>query len=134
MDLDLISLDDNEIDPVPYNWTRSESNDDVITGKTPHWLFLPLVVVPLWILGGNFLVLTAVLRQRSLRTLSNWVIASLALTDFLLALLVVPLGVYQLVTYFISFLRRLICFLSLLRLRPEAIIYAFNCRLNLCSE
>ena len=63
----------------------------------PRWYFLPVAVVPLWILVGNCLVLLAVIRQRSLRTLSNWVIASLALTDFLLALLVVPLGVYQLV-------------------------------------
>ena len=60
---------------------------------------LLLIVVPVWILSGNFLVFTAVIRQKSLRTLSNWVIASLAFTDFLLALLVVPLGVYQLVSF-----------------------------------
>jgi len=64
----------------------------------PRWRFLPLVVVPLWILAGNWLVLLAVVRQRSLRTLSNSVIASLAFADFLLAVLVVPLGVYQLVS------------------------------------
>jgi len=64
----------------------------------PRWRFLPLVAVPLWILVGNSLVLLAVVRQRSLRTLSNSVIASLAFADFLLAVLVVPLGVYQLVS------------------------------------
>jgi len=67
----------------------------------PHWRFLPLVAVPLWILVGNWLVLLAVARQRSLRTLSNSVIASLAFADFLLAVLVVPLGVYQLVSLII---------------------------------
>jgi len=68
----------------------------------PRWRFLPLAVVPLWILVGNWLVLLAVLRQRSLRTLSNSVIASLAFADFLLAVLVVPLGVYQLVIQSVS--------------------------------
>ena len=68
----------------------------------PRWRFLPLVAVPLWILVGNSLVLLAVVRQRSLRTLSNSVIASLAFADFLLAVLVVPLGVYQLVSAPIS--------------------------------
>jgi len=67
------------------------------TASGPRWRFLPLVAVPLWILVGNSLVLLAVARQRSLRTLSNSVIASLAFADFLLAALVVPLGVYQLV-------------------------------------
>lgn len=59
--------------------------------------YLILAVIPVWILCGNLLVILAVGRQRSLRTLSNLVIASLAFTDSLLALLVVPLGVYQLV-------------------------------------
>jgi len=103
---------DGDTDTVGYNWsssldglpssdTSSSSSHDegglllATTTSTAQWTFLPLAAVPLWILAGNFLVLTAVLRQRSLRTLSNWVIASLALTDFLLALIVVPLGVYQ---------------------------------------
>ena len=47
---------------------------------------------------GNLLVLLSVLVHRHLRTLSNWVIASLALTDFLLALIVVPFGTYQVVS------------------------------------
>lgn len=60
--------------------------------------YLILVVVPLWIFCGNLLVILAVVRLRSLRNLSNMVIASLAFTDLMLALLVVPLGVYQLVS------------------------------------
>ena len=61
----------------------------------PKWALATLVIFPLWILTGNLLVLVAVARYRKLRTLSNLVIASLALTDFILALLVVPLGLYQ---------------------------------------
>jgi len=65
-----------------------------------RWAFLGLVALPLWILFGNLLVLLSVIGFRHLRTLSNWVIASLAFTDFLLALTVVPLGMYQLVSCF----------------------------------
>ena len=63
-----------------------------------RWIFLALCALPLWILFGNVLVLLSVIGYRNLRTLSNWVIASLAFTDFLLALTVVPLGIYQLVS------------------------------------
>ena len=76
---------------------QANAASDVLPSGTTHWPFLALALIPAWILGGNFLVLMAVLRQRCLRTLSNCVIASLAFTDFLLAFLVVPLGVYQLV-------------------------------------
>jgi len=65
-----------------------------------RWLFLGLVALPMWILFGNLLVLLSVIGFRHLRTLSNWVIASLAFTDFLLALTVVPFGIYQLVSCF----------------------------------
>ena len=84
---------------VPNTTSGDAAWIDAVDG--PRWRFLPLTVVPLWILVGNSLVLLAVIRQRSLRTLSNSVIASLAFADFLLALLVVPLGVYQLVSSFL---------------------------------
>lgn len=63
----------------------------------PQWGLLTLSVIPVWIVAGNSLVLLALLLQRHLQNMSNRVIASLAVTDFLLALLVVPLSVYQLV-------------------------------------
>ena len=70
-----------------------------LTATPPQWKYLGLAVIPAWIMFGNFLVLLAVIKQRNLRTLSNFVIASLAVTDFFLALVVVPLGAYQLVSY-----------------------------------
>ena len=81
-------------------WNEFRLNSTVEHSGTtppPQWGFLSLVVVPVWMLTGNGLVLLAVLCQRNLRNLSNRVIASLAFTDFLLALFVVPLGIYQLV-------------------------------------
>ena len=44
------------------------------------------------------MVLLAVISNKHLRTLSNYVIASLAATDFALAVIVVPLGTYQVVS------------------------------------
>lgn len=79
-------------------WTDSSDTQE---GWTPRWALVALVLIPLWILCGNMLVLLAVMLQPSLRSLSNCVIASLAVTDFLLALLVVPLGTYQLVGNFL---------------------------------
>ena len=82
-----------------YNLTDPTPNSFNSTAPVERrWLLLLLGIVPVWILGGNLLVLLAVCFQRNLRTLSNWVIASLAVTDFLLALIVVPLGVYQVVS------------------------------------
>lgn len=81
-------------DVTPYNVSVSMPGAEWST----QWVFLALVVIPAWMLGGNLLVLLAVLLQRNLRNLSNRVIASLAFTDFLLALVVVPFSIYQLVS------------------------------------
>ena len=64
---------------------------------SPQWGLLALFVIPVWIVVGNSLVLLSLLLQRHLQNMSNRVIASLAITDFLLALVVVPLSIYQLV-------------------------------------
>ena len=68
------------------------------TTAAPRWALVGLSIIPVWILFGNMLVLLAVIWNRNLQTLSNCVIASLAVTDFMLALLVVPLGTYQVVS------------------------------------
>ena len=68
------------------------------SSPAPEWGLLPLCVIPVWIVVGNALVLLALLLQRHLQNMSNRVIASLAVTDFLLALVVVPLSIYQLVS------------------------------------
>lgn len=79
---------------------NSTGGDDAETlhDPRPQWVFLSLIVIPVWMLGGNLLVLLAVLYQRNLQNLSNRVIASLAFTDLLLGLVVVPLSIYQLVS------------------------------------
>jgi hypothetical protein len=81
---------------VTFNYSFEVDRSSTVKHK--RWLFLSLLILPVWILFGNLLVLISVIGFRHLRTLSNWVIASLAFTDFLLAITVVPLSIYQLVS------------------------------------
>lgn len=80
------------------NYSLTPTNHTHSDAIAPTWVFLGLVPICVWIIFGNTMVLLAVSCHRSLRSLSNYVIASLALTDLLLAALVTPLGVYQLVS------------------------------------
>jgi len=70
-------------------------NNSATPSPPPQWGLLTLSVIPVWIVAGNVLVLLALLLQPHLQNMSNRVIASLAVTDFLLALIVVPFSIYQ---------------------------------------
>ncbi|CAH2041761.1 unnamed protein product, partial [Iphiclides podalirius] len=57
---------------------------------------LPLLVFPVLTLFGNVLVILSVARERSLQTATNYFIVSLAVADLLVAVVVMPFGVYYL--------------------------------------
>lgn len=80
---------DLEIDSV--NGTRLD-----VDGLNNWWAMLALVLV-LGTAAGNILVCLAIARERRLQNVTNYFLMSLAITDLLVAVLVMPLGILTLV-------------------------------------
>lgn len=80
------------------NGSDVEPDDD--EGPPMNFAMLPMAVLIVCTFLGNALVLIAVYRERSLKSMSNYVIASLALADLLLAVLVMPLSLISVVSPF----------------------------------
>lgn len=53
-----------------------------------------LVLIPMLTVFGNTLVVVSVIREKTLRTATNYFIVSLATSDVMVALLVMPLSIY----------------------------------------
>ena len=62
--------------------------------QPPKYPALVLMVIPALTIFGNILVVLSVLRERTLQTVTNYFIVSLAVADFLVALCVMPFAVY----------------------------------------
>ncbi|XP_073831175.1 dopamine D2-like receptor isoform X2 [Musca autumnalis] len=67
------------------------------TEVTRNYWALILIVFPIFTLFGNILVIMSVFRERSLQTVTNYFIVSLAIADLLVAVVVMPFAVYALV-------------------------------------
>lgn len=87
--LDVLNDTDLEVDSV--NGTRLD-----IDGLNNWWAMLALVLV-LGTAAGNILVCLAIARERRLQNVTNYFLMSLAITDLLVAVLVMPLGILTLV-------------------------------------
>ena len=61
------------------------------------WALL-LLGVPIFTALGNMLVVVSVFSEKALQTSTNYLIVSLAVADFLVAILVMPWGMYVLVS------------------------------------
>lgn len=86
----------NETDVSGKNCTINCSEDDPIPTERNYWTLL-LLLFPVFTVFGNILVLMAVYKERSLQTVTNYFIVSLAVADLLLASIVMPVSVYYLV-------------------------------------
>ncbi|KAK2158137.1 hypothetical protein LSH36_176g04035 [Paralvinella palmiformis] len=66
---------------------------DVIAPPIRLWTLF-LLIFPLFTVFGNILVVMSVYKEKSLRTVTNYFIVSLAIADIMVAVLVMPLAVY----------------------------------------
>lgn len=66
-----------------------------------YWA-LVLLIFPFFTLFGNVLVIMSMVRERTLQTVTNYFIVSLAVADLLVAVVVMPFGVYYLVSRIIN--------------------------------
>lgn len=86
-----------------YNGTFNVScfNRQVDDSEQNLWALL-LLIFPFFTLFGNVLVIMSVVRERTLQTVTNYFIVSLAVADLLVAVVVMPFGVYYLVSIGLS--------------------------------
>lgn len=71
------------------------SDDDVHKDVDNYWALLSLILV-FGTAGGNILVCLAIYYEKRLQNVTNYFLASLALTDLMVAVLVMPLGILTL--------------------------------------
>uniref|UniRef100_A0A1A9VX14 G-protein coupled receptors family 1 profile domain-containing protein n=1 Tax=Glossina austeni TaxID=7395 RepID=A0A1A9VX14_GLOAU len=79
------------------NLTTSSLCYDAPSEVTRNYWALILIVFPIFTLFGNILVILSVFRERSLQTVTNYFIVSLAIADLLVAVVVMPFAVYALI-------------------------------------
>lgn len=69
-----------------------------VSGQEYNYWALILLIFPILTLFGNVLVILSVYRERTLQTVTNYFIVSLAIADLLVAVVVMPFAVYVLVS------------------------------------
>uniref|UniRef100_A0AC34R6S4 G-protein coupled receptors family 1 profile domain-containing protein n=1 Tax=Panagrolaimus sp. JU765 TaxID=591449 RepID=A0AC34R6S4_9BILA len=84
-------------------------NDSFIFEQAPRTYALLLSIIPLVAIFGNALVMLAVYREKSLQTVTNYLIVSLAVSDFLVALCVMSFAVYFEYNHFVWGLGSKLC-------------------------
>jgi len=77
----------------PCNVTFGDSVTS-LGGAHSNWWALILIVFPVLTVFGNVLVVLSVYREKTLQSVTNYFIVSLAVADIMVAVLVMPLAVY----------------------------------------
>lgn len=90
--------DFRQVQNCSYNDTNCTFHGSEAYGGGYNYWALVLVLFPIFTLFGNVLVILSVYRERTLQTVTNYFIVSLALADLLVAVVVMPFAVYVLVS------------------------------------
>lgn len=80
-----------------FNLLCINSSDDhlpPVVDPLNYWAIV-LVMFPLLTVFGNSLVVLSVVKEKTLRTVTNYFIVSLATSDIMVAMLVMPLSIYS---------------------------------------
>ena len=88
-----LTVDINYSTEAPNCTTTSSGDNFNVAVEVNLWSLL-LIAFPLATVFGNALVCVSVCTERSLQTVTNYFIVSLAIADLMVALLVMPLAVY----------------------------------------
>lgn len=96
---------------IDYKWNGNDTNDigvlinvtdgnrtEVVREELIHnWWALIAIVLVVCTAAGNVLVCLAIYLERRLQNVTNYFLMSLAITDLLVAILVMPVGILTLV-------------------------------------
>ncbi|XP_041675097.1 5-hydroxytryptamine receptor 2A-like [Drosophila eugracilis] len=86
----------NQLQLARWNVSNATIMEDVPFDANNYWALLALVLV-LGTAAGNILVCLAIAWERRLQNVTNYFLMSLAITDLMVAVLVMPLGILTLV-------------------------------------
>ncbi|XP_074652280.1 D(2) dopamine receptor-like [Tubulanus polymorphus] len=81
-------------DTMCLNATNRTTPDSPVADEKKYWAII-LILFPFLTVFGNILVVLSVQRERSLQTVTNYFIVSLAVADVMVAMLVMPLAIYS---------------------------------------
>lgn len=76
-----------------FNLTMGKDVDENEIAGYKYWTLL-LAIFPVFTVFGNVLVVLSVVREKSLKTVTNYFICSLAVADIMVAVVVMPFAVY----------------------------------------
>jgi len=82
-----------DLETTSGNLARSQDDD----GELNNWWAMLALVLVLGTAAGNILVCLAIAWERRLQNVTNYFLMSLAITDLMVAILVMPLGILTLV-------------------------------------
>lgn len=77
------------------NYTTASNDSGGFNDKDNYWALLAIILV-LGTATGNILVCLAIKWEKRLQNVTNYFLASLAITDLMVAILVMPLGIVTL--------------------------------------